>query len=337
MTDHSLPKVTIITAWYNRAAYLQDTLAGLLAQTYPNFEIVLVNDGSPDPRVREILDSYEDPRLRVIHQGNSGMVQALRRAIYESDGAFIALQGAGDVSAPHRIALQADFLTRHPDYALIGCGFRSCRVGAEADAEPGKSHDNWDLEPGAPWPETGILARSPSNDELCRVNAFSHGEVMMRRSVYEELGGYRSFFANTQDLDLWLRMGAKHKLGVLQEFLYERRIFMGDGIAPDLKKSLRQLAFTRMALACYADRQKGQPDRVALYGPVAMRKLPMDRALFEDLLRCVKQVKAYGNLDLAELRAVRDLYGPLAYGLCTLYGRYLLARYGDKVPPKRRR
>ncbi|MBQ2263678.1 MAG: glycosyltransferase, partial [Loktanella sp.] len=59
----------------NRADYIRDTIDSLLVQDYPHFDITVVNDGSPDPRVREILDSYADPRLRVIHQDNTGFIR----------------------------------------------------------------------------------------------------------------------------------------------------------------------------------------------------------------------------------------------------------------------
>ena len=85
------PLVSVCCAYYNRSEFLRSTINGLLAQDYPNFELVVVNDGSTDPAVRSILDSYQDPRLRVIHQSNTGFVAAIRRAIDESRGQYIAI------------------------------------------------------------------------------------------------------------------------------------------------------------------------------------------------------------------------------------------------------
>lgn len=102
MTE-TLPKVSVVCAWYNRVDYISDTIDSLLAQDYPNFDITIVNDGSPDPLVREVLDNYTNPRLRVIHQENTGFTRAIRRAIDESDRTYIAIQGAGDISLPGRL------------------------------------------------------------------------------------------------------------------------------------------------------------------------------------------------------------------------------------------
>lgn len=332
MCAASLPKVSVVCPWFNRADHIADTLDSLLAQTYPALEIVIVDDGSSDPRVQERLAAYDDPRLRVIRQENAGFTRAIRRAIAETDGAYIAIQGAGDVSAPHRLALQARFLQAHPDYALVGCGFRSARI---PPLDPAAPFHGWDLAPGAPLPEQGTLVRTPTPEELTERNAFSHGEVMMRRAAYEAAGGYRPTFANCQDVDLWLRIGQHHKMGVLGEFLYERRVFQKDGIAPDLRKNLMQLAYSRLAHRCFAERRSGRPDSVERYGALAILKVPRDLKTTKRILRGVKQVQAIGDLRLAEIRTVRDLYGWPNYALAYLYGAYLKARYGTAAPPRR--
>lgn len=327
------PKVSLVCSWYNRSDALDDTLTSLLAQTYDNLEIVLVNDGSPDPRVREILDGYQDPRLRVIHQPNTGFVRAIRRAIAETDGDFIAIMGAGDICAPHRITLQADFLAQHPEYAIVGCGFRSAWVPPR---NPDTPFHNWDIAPGATPPVTGTLVNSPTPDALTLVNAFTHGEVMIRRSCYDAVSGYRVVFQNSQDLDLWLRLGERYRLGVLGEFMYERRIFLSDGIAGDMRKNLVQIAFAQLAVKAYHERRKGKRDSVDRYGPAAMMRVPRGLATLKRILRAVKQVKGIGELDLGDLRTVNDLYGPVHYTLALAFGAYLKARYGDAAPPKRR-
>jgi glycosyltransferase involved in cell wall biosynthesis len=332
MPQDMLPKVSVVCSWYNRADAIPDTVGSLLAQDYGNLEIVIVNDGSPDPGVRAMFDRYDDPRLRIIHQPNTGLVRAMRRAIAETDGAFIAIMGAGDICAPHRISLQARFLAENPDYALVGCGFRSAWVPPR---DPDAPFHNWDLGEGAAAPRAGTLVRSPTMDELSERNAFSHGEVMMRRTCYDAVSGYRVFFQNAQDIDLWLRLAERYRLGVLGEFMYERRIFMSDGIAADLRKNMVQIAFARMATFCGRERRKGGRDSVDRYGPAAMMRVPRDVATLKQVLRAVKQVKGLGVLDLREMGAVRDLYGPFFHLAARLYGGYLQVRYGDAPPPKR--
>lgn len=334
MSESDLPKVSVVCPIYNRTDHIGDTVESLLAQTYPNFDIVLVNDGSPDPRVRDILNSYDDPRLRVIHQHNTGFTHAIRRAVAESDGRFIAVMGAGDICAPHRLALQADFLASNPDYAIIGCEFRSAKIPS---TNPDTPFHNWDMAPGAELPAHGTLSSSPGAADLKRRNAFSHGEVMIRRTHYDAVDGYRVFFANTQDLDLWLRLTERYRLGVLADFLYERRIFLADGIAPDLKKSLVQIAYSGLAKQCHSERARGRRDSVEIYGAATMMRVPMGLATTKRILRAVKQVKAIGDLHLSQLNSVRDLYGLINYMLAFAYAGYLLMRYKNRIPPKRGR
>lgn len=115
------PEVAIVCAWYNRADYIRDTVDSVLAQDFDRFEVVIINDGSPDPRVREILDSYDDPRLRVVHQENTGFTVAIRRAIDMTSAPYIAIQGAGDVSLPGRLRHQHDWLESNAGIGVVGC------------------------------------------------------------------------------------------------------------------------------------------------------------------------------------------------------------------------
>jgi glycosyltransferase involved in cell wall biosynthesis len=168
--------------------------------------VIVVNDGSSDPRVREILDGYRDARLRVIHQDNAGFVQAIRRAIAASQAPFIAIQGAGDVSHPQRLARQYAFLAAHPEVAMAGCRYHNVtkRAGSDDVRRLGKCRN----------PE-------PTAAEIRRGNPFAHGEVMIRRACYDAVGGYRTFFVNSQDKDLWLRLSmtlppAHHRRGALR-------------------------------------------------------------------------------------------------------------------------
>src|SRR5690554_1592429 len=98
--DESQPRVTIVCAWYNRSEFLLRTVDSLLSQDFDDYEVVIVNDGSTDPRVRELLDGCSDSRLKVIHQENAGFVRAISRAVNYCKSPFIAIQGSGDISYP---------------------------------------------------------------------------------------------------------------------------------------------------------------------------------------------------------------------------------------------
>lgn len=246
------PQVSVVCAWYNRADFISDTLLSLLGQTGVSFEIVLVNDGSSDRRVSEKLSEFRSPLLRVIEQPNAGFVAAIRSAIEAARGEFIAIQGAGDVSLPGRLAAQAAVLRDRPEVGIVGSLRKEVVVGGPAD---GKS-----VTAGCRRPTPEL------KDLVFGSNPFSHGEVMFRRSLYDRVGGYRPFFKFAQDRDLWLRMGEHCGLHVIQEVLYERRSFVHDGVSASKEKLLLQQALSTFARQCYLDRSRYGYDPVDRYG-----------------------------------------------------------------------
>ncbi|MBQ2263751.1 MAG: glycosyltransferase family 2 protein [Loktanella sp.] len=245
--DQPLPKVSVVCAWYNRADYVRDTVDSLLAQDYGNFDITLVNDGSPDPRVREILDSYDDPRLRVIHQENTGFTFAIRRAIDESDGEYIAIQGAGDVSLPGRLSAQVGALKANDGLSIVGCWYTD---KSEIDHS-----------------EVTVRPKESSMGQLSHFE-FSHGELMYPRNAYVAVGGYRPTFTVGQGADLWMRLLRTSASCVVEENLYVRRLF-ADGVSADRKKIELRQSLTKLRLANERVYRKEHIDLIDLYGPYA--------------------------------------------------------------------
>lgn len=250
MTD--APQVSVVCAWYDRADYLRPTLDNLLAQDHPNFEIIVVNDGSPDPRVREILDSYTDPRLRVIHTQNQGFTRAISTAITLARGPFIAIQGAGDLSLPGRLSAQAAALRAEEKAVGVACG----RQNLVADG-----------------PFSGrISVAVPKQSRITRRDLIghkgsplNHGEIMFRRESYDRAGGYRAIFRFSQDMDLWLRITEQGDFIVLPEIYYQRLIFEA-GVKGSLLKTLASMRFNRLAKACACERDIWGKDSVSIFG-----------------------------------------------------------------------
>ena len=102
-----MPRVAIIIPAYNAAATLHETLASALAQTFTDFEVIVVSDGSIDGTAELVIDAAgRDPRIRLIEQGNAGVAAARNAAIEDSDSAFIAPLDADDLWHPQKLALQ---------------------------------------------------------------------------------------------------------------------------------------------------------------------------------------------------------------------------------------
>lgn len=246
------PKVLIACAWYNRSDYIRDTLDSLLNQNFNDYRVIVVNDGSTDPKVREILDSYYDSKLTVIHQENTGFVGAIRRAIESADSDYIAIQGAGDVSLPDRIGLQAKLLDSNSVLGLVGCKFKNIVFGG-----PNHGYQNF----------SKVSEEKITLDTLLkRGNPFSHGDVMYRRDLYQKVGGYRDYFKFAQDRDLWIRMASYCDMEVIDQLLYERRSFYDDGVSADIDKLVLQKILSNFAIQCHYDRKAIGSDFVDKYG-----------------------------------------------------------------------
>lgn len=299
MHDQTSPtssiRVSVICPWYNRADRLRPTLDSLLAQTASDFEILLVNDGSSDPRVEEILANYEDPRLRVITQPNQGFVKAIVHAVSLARGRYLAVQGAGDISLPDRLARQAEYLDAHPDVVIVSCHY-----------------DNTEIHPDGTETRRPIRhGTNPTLSNLLKANPFSHGEVMMRRDAYDAAGGYRTEFARSQDFDLWLRMQQHGAMRIIPEVLYERHIFRKDGIAASLERQLVQISFAVLARQCHYQRQTGKADLVERFGEHGLFGLTRGPDLAQRILKAVRRAVLNGSYDPAVLWDIRLLCGPV--------------------------
>lgn len=223
------PKVSVVCAWYNRADYIADTLDSLLAQDFDEFEVIIVNDGSPDSRVKEVLDAYNDRRLMVVHQQNTGFTGAIRRAIELSSGEYIAIQGSGDISAPDRIKKQVELLSGCDEIAIVGSGCTQVAAKSKFRRRYFKPVGECSLE-------------------SLRVNMpFVHGTAMYRKGFYVAAGGYDPRFKYCSDWDLFFRMLEQGRIVGLDLPLYEQRMF-DDGFSFSPVHKFKQLWYKDRAI-----------------------------------------------------------------------------------------
>lgn len=115
------PLVSVIICVYNAGDYLRPAVQSVLAQTYGNLEVLIVNDGSTDGCMASIAD-LTDPRIRIIHQANAGKPAAMNAALDQMCGEFYAIQDADDLSDPTRIARQLAAMQANPDVAAVYSG-----------------------------------------------------------------------------------------------------------------------------------------------------------------------------------------------------------------------
>lgn len=199
----STPRVTVLLPVYNSARTLPSSLDSVLRQSFGDFELLAIDDGSKDESPA-ILHACSDPRLRVLrNETNLGLMRSLNRGLREARGALIARQDADDLSQPDRLALEIEFLDRHPDVALVGSScWRMDNSGRVLGAN--------DL------PTTHLGLRWASIVD----NPFIHTAVVFRRDVVlDELGGYDEAWAICEDYELWNRVAATHHVANLPQRL----------------------------------------------------------------------------------------------------------------------
>ncbi len=114
-----MTKVTVLMPAYNTEKYIAAAIRSVLNQTFKDFELLIINDGSTDSSA-DIIQSFHDPRIVVVEQVNAGIAVALNTGIQLARGEFIARFDADDICYPHRLESQFNFLKKNPDYILIG-------------------------------------------------------------------------------------------------------------------------------------------------------------------------------------------------------------------------
>jgi glycosyltransferase involved in cell wall biosynthesis len=204
-----MPDVTVLMAVYNGEAYLRPAIDSVLAQTWRDFDFIIVNDGSTD-RSDEICRSYTDARVRVITlQTNRGLSTALNAGLAATQTALVARLDQDDIAEPQRLARQREVMLARPELALLG----SQAVAIAPD--------------GA---ETGTVRRPLESASIqwssLFENPFAHTTVMFRTAVVrDELGGFRSSYDPfAQDYELWSRVMLHHPVANLADRLVRHRV-----------------------------------------------------------------------------------------------------------------
>jgi len=206
------PAVSVLIPVYNGGAFFRAAIDSVLAQTFRDFECVILDDGSTDESGK-IADELarRDPRVRVIHRDNRGLVATLNELVDLARGELVARMDADDLCLPTRLARQVEFLRRHPAVVCVGSG-------------------HWLIDEAD---RTIVDIKPPTDDATIQQRALRghtticHPAAMMRTEALRRAGGYRAEFYPTEDLDLWLRLGELGALANLAEPLICYRMHSG--------------------------------------------------------------------------------------------------------------
>jgi glycosyltransferase involved in cell wall biosynthesis len=207
------PAISVLLPAYNAARYVAEAVESILAQTYGDFEFLIVDDGSTDDTPR-ILSRYagRDRRIHYVSRPNTGLVTALNEMLARSRGEFIARMDADDIAMANRFESQMSYLADHPDCVMIG----SRVLVIDPDGSP-----------------LTVMGAALTHEEIdaalmaARGQMVYHPSVIIRKQSLVEVGPYRQEFDTAEDLDLFLRLAEIGRIANLEEPLLKYREHTG--------------------------------------------------------------------------------------------------------------
>ena len=186
-------------AVFNTEEYVAEAIESILSQTFQDFELIIVNDGSIYSTT-DILKRYDDPRIKLIHQSNQGCVKARERGIRIAKGEYLAIMDADDIALPKRLEKTAKYLDTNPNVVLVGTGYIIRN-------EPTKTEE---------------IVIPPSDDFLLRrcllrSDPFKDPTLLIRKSAFLRAGGYK--VDHGFDYELYSRIAKFGELANIEDVL----------------------------------------------------------------------------------------------------------------------
>ena len=205
-----MKKVSVIIPTYNRARKVVRAVASVLYQTFRDYEIIVVDDGSTDGTLEALTPVR--PHIKYLsHPRNLGVSSARNTGIQASQSPFIAFLDSDDYWMPEKLAVQVDFFEQHPE--AVACQTEEIWIRKGRRVNPRKKH----LKPSG-----NIFGPSL---KLCLV---SPSAAMLRKSLLNEVGLFDTDLPACEDYDLWLRIACKHPI-----YLIDRPLLFKEGGATD--------------------------------------------------------------------------------------------------------
>jgi glycosyltransferase involved in cell wall biosynthesis len=204
------PRVSVIMATYNMGGYVGAAIESVLAQTIPDLELHVVDDGSTDDTAERVKPYLADTRVRYHYQPNTGQTAAKNRGIAASTGEFIGFCDADDLWVPEKLAMQIPVFEQHPEAGVVYA--RTREIDEHGNVLPDKVH----AEP------TGKVTQ-----ELFFENFVPFGTAMVRRSLLLAHGAFRPDLRMGIDWELWLRLSVHCEFQFVAKVAYLYRVWSG--------------------------------------------------------------------------------------------------------------
>jgi hypothetical protein len=240
------PAITVAMSVYNGEPYLAEAIASVLAQTFADFEFLILDDGSTDAS-RETISRFaaQDSRIRPLFRENRGLIASLNQLLAEARAPLIARMDADDISMPARFARQVAFLAANPDHGVVGSWSEDIDVRSRSIQRDGSGVDQ-------PTSHEAFLASIEVGGPL-----LCHPAVMYCTEVVRAAGGYHAAFRHCEDLDLWLRLATRTRICSIPERLLRYRRSEGQ---VSKRFSVEQTIGSVVSRIAYRERLAGRAD-----------------------------------------------------------------------------
>ena len=241
--------VSIIMPAYNASAFIRAAVDSILTQTFGDFELIILNDGSTDD-TQAIVESYDDERIRLMNKVNSGVASTLNEGLKLAKGEFIWRHDADDISLPQKLERQIQFMDKHPEFDL-------CATQIAFMTERGKVA--WDKrQPKTPWFK-GEPYREVFFEDFSPYSPITHGTTLFRKALLQKTPEYREAFITSEDIDMWLRFLGHARLAVLSDCISLHRL---SGSSATAVHGWKNHFYRELAKEFYLVSAKGRAGRI---------------------------------------------------------------------------
>jgi glycosyltransferase involved in cell wall biosynthesis len=252
-----MPIVSVIIPTYNRANLLPEAVQSVLAQTFADFELIIVDDGSSD-NTQQVVENFTDGRIRYIYQDNKGITGAMNTGLNAAQGSYVARLDSDDRWLPTILAEQVAILQNNPTIGV---------VYAKAQA--------MDIH-GHPLPQ---MLGAPPHFPGQHFKSLLYGDfgsaisTLVRRECYDRIGGYDTQLKANEDWDVWIRLARHHHFYFLDKVLAHFRYHPGRSTASTL---FGEVLLSRLRPLDKAFSEPGLPTEILAVRPLAYRNAHMD-------------------------------------------------------------
>ncbi|MCX6350681.1 MAG: glycosyltransferase [Bacteroidetes bacterium] len=209
------PQLSVLLPVYNAEKSVRQAIDSILAQSFDDFELLIIDDGCTDNSAKTISET-DDDRIRIVtNPQNLGISKSLNLGIKEAQGKYIARMDADDISLPHRLEVQVDFMEANPNVGVSGGWFKEMQLGVNHKPP---TH-----------PEKAKV-------QLMRYNIIGHPTVILRKNLFVENDlWYNESLRYSQDYDLWSRAAKHFDVANIDDFI----LLYGRGNASEEKQKLQ--------------------------------------------------------------------------------------------------